>query len=210
MAITLMGMLAALLAGGLRFGTRVWHRGEDQLEALAGVQSVQSLMRRELSQALPLSGGGAGGEPGGGPMLFEGEPSFVRFAGPAPSRLLAGGSYQIVFGLADNDGGRQLVMAWRLLGTAANPDVAAGDGAGDEDAQSDRRRRVVLVDDVEDVAFAYFGPADLDEGPEWTDQWVERTTLPLLVRIMVTFPAGDRRRWPQLVAAPMVEMPLSQ
>ncbi len=40
----------------------------------------------------------------------------------------------------------------------------------------------------------------------WLSQW-SRPTLPALVRLRVVFPPGDRRHWPDLVAAPSRESP---
>jgi general secretion pathway protein J len=193
-AITLLGLIAALLAGGLRFGTRVWHRGEDQLQALAALQSVHGLMRRELAQAVPLTASdGTAGQ-----VIFEGMPTYVRFAGPAPSDLLVGGEYEITLGLSHDELAQHLVMAWRLLVGSADDSGAPGG------------EQVLLLRDVAGVSFAYFGAddgADDSEAPQWHESWVERPTLPLLVRVVVSFPDGDPRRWPGLVVAPMLHLP---
>lgn len=199
-AITLMGLLASLLAGGLRFGTQVWHDGERRLNSLSAIQSVQGLMRRELSQALPLDLSGDDQDT----ILFEGEAGYVRFAGPSPSRLMVGGFYDIVIGLSYNDVALQLVMAWRLR----SGDLAEGDVGLDETEASDRDQ-VVLIDDVADVAFAFYGAAEEGGAPQWLDDWVDKNTLPLMVRVMVTFPEDDPRRWPELVVAPKIDLPES-
>lgn len=190
-AITLLGLIAALLAEGLRFGTRVWQRGEDQLQGLAGIQSVHGLMRRTLAQAVPLT---ASDDPDG-QVLFEGTPTYMRFAGPAPSDLLVGGFYEITFGLSHDEVAQHLVMAWRMR-------VSREDGSGESGGD-----QVLLLRDVSDLSFAFFGAGNDDEAPRWHESWAEMPMLPLLVRVVVSFPDGDSRLWPALVVAPMVQLP---
>lgn len=191
-AIVLLGLVATLLSGGLRFGTRVWQRGEDHLQALAGMQSVHAVLRRELAQVAPVS---ALGDDSGW-IAFEGMPTYVRFVGVAPAEVMIGGDYDITIGVSYDDVARHLVMAWRLLAESMPGDVSAPE-----------RDQVLLLRDVKDVSFAFFG-ADEGDAPQWHEMWVERTTLPLLVRVSVSFPDGDRRRWPVLVVAPMLRLPV--
>jgi general secretion pathway protein J len=188
-AITLLSLIAVLLSGGLRFGTRVWQRGEDQLQALAAIQSVHGLMRRQLVQLTPVI---ASDDPERF-VTFEGMPTYVRFVGSAPAEVMVGGCYEITFGLSHDEVAQHLVMAWRLLGRSRNEGVAESE-----------REQVLLLRDVAEVSFTFFGAEDEDETPRWHERWVESTTPPRLVRIMVNFPAGDPRLWPALVVAPMV------
>lgn len=53
-AITILGLLATILFGGLRFGTRVWNTGDQALERFSEVQSAYEVMRRTLTRAVPL------------------------------------------------------------------------------------------------------------------------------------------------------------
>jgi general secretion pathway protein J len=191
-AITLLGLLATLLSGGLRLGTRVWHRGEDQLQALAAIQSAHGLMRRQLAEAVPLTTP----DDGESRVRFEGMPTFVRFVGTAPAEVMVGGHYEVTLGLSHDDVAQHLVMAWRLLGGSEDDALAGAD-----------REQVVLLRDVAALSFAFFGTEDEDETPQWHEMWVESSRLPRLIRIMVYFPDGDPRLWPALVVAPMVQLP---
>ena len=58
-------------------------------------------------------------------------------------------------------------------------------------------KEVILVDQLIGVEFSYFGSSDGDDQaePRWLDRW-QGAKLPLLVRMHIQFPAGDRRRWP--------------
>jgi len=58
-----------------------------------------------------------------------------------------------------------------------------------------------LLRDVERIELAYWprGPA-----PQWRNAW-SANDLPLLVRLRVIFPPGDRRHWPDIVAGTRLE-----
>jgi general secretion pathway protein J len=57
-----------------------------------------------------------------------------------------------------------------------------------------------LIARVQDVEWAYLGGAGDDI---WHGTWSSQR-LPALVRLRVQFPAGDSRRWPDLIVAPRV------
>jgi general secretion pathway protein J len=65
-------------------------------------------------------------------------------------------------------------------------------------------KEVVLLDRLVNAEFSYFGGGDEEVKPRWRDRWRDASKLPLLVRVQVTFPPGDRRRWPELVIAPAI------
>jgi len=76
---------------------------------------------------------------------------------------------------------------------AARPELAWAD--------SRAGLREVLAAGVAGVRFGYFG-ADAGGGAAyWHDTWRDRGGLPLLVRVSVAFPAGDARRWPEMIFA---------
>lgn len=56
-----------------------------------------------------------------------------------------------------------------------------------------------LLRDVERLEASYWSRG---AQPRWVSSWAERD-LPALVRLRLVFPPGDRRRWPDIVAAPM-------
>jgi general secretion pathway protein J len=64
-------------------------------------------------------------------------------------------------------------------------------------------REEVLLDGVDRLDLAYWSRGG-DGG--WRESWDE-TDPPALIRIRVVFPAGDRRHWPDIVAAPRRDRP---
>jgi general secretion pathway protein J len=61
--------------------------------------------------------------------------------------------------------------------------------------------RQVLLRGVKDLALDYFGTQP-GASRGWRDAWRDLPSPPELVRVRVTFTAGDRRRWPELIARP--------
>ncbi len=194
-AMTLLGLLAGLLFGGLSFGIRVWEKGDAELEKMAELQIAQGLIRRLISRSL-LSD--LAEDENEDTAIFEGTPDTLHFVGPAPAQSLPGGLYRMSIRADDESGERRLVMAWWLF----DPDEREPREGEDENV-------VVLVENISDISFAFFGTADedADRDSRWRDRWEDMPGLPRLVRINLTFPEGDRRIWPELIVAPMVTSP---
>lgn len=201
-ALTVLAVLMAMMFGGLRFGARVWESGDQGLRGLAELQTAAGFIRRQIAQAVPAEAAmtvtpGAGGEEVA-VAAFRGTERAFRLVGPSPSQFLPGGLYEMVFGIADAGAGPRDLSVWfRPLGRseqARRVDIGA-------DWQT---RQAVLIQDIADVRVSYFGRGeDIDEEPRWHDRWERMPLPPALVSVRVVFPPGDRRFWPDLVAAPM-------
>ena len=110
-ALTVLGVLTALLSSGLSFGARVWERERDQLEQQSELQTMHEVIRRLLTQAWPLGGSLAGSGQGG---ALVGSDSGVQFFGPPPAQSLVGGIYQYSMDIQTGpQGTSRLVLFWR-------------------------------------------------------------------------------------------------
>jgi general secretion pathway protein J len=195
-AITLLGLLMAVLFGGLRLGARVWETADQRLDANTRIQIVQDFVRQRLTQTLPLESLGPNlAEADGFEPLFAGTTEAVRFAGVLPENLGAG-MYLMELVLADTghaDGSGDLVLRWRPF----DPYDESG-----EQVEPEER---VLIEHVEGLEFAYFGFSDPQQPPAWRQGWERQPELPRLIRLRVRFAENDERQWPELIARPMVE-----
>lgn len=193
-AITLLGLIAVMLAGGLRLGARVWERGQEHAEDLAQLEVVQGFLRRQLSQAYPLRLTDADAP---ARTAFQGRPEALRFAVLAPPQFGFGGFYLLTVDLEEGDEGGRL----RLSARAYHPEM-------EEQPREGEVRESVLLERVAAVEFAYFGAQAPDEPPLWQDRWEgdgERVSeLPALVRLRLAFGEGDGRYWPELIVAPRI------
>jgi general secretion pathway protein J len=183
--LTLMGLISVLLFGGLRFGARAWEVGERRTGEVNRITVVQDFLRRYLTRAsLPmLSTDG---------IVFAGAPDVLRFIAPLPPHFGSGGLYTIEVRITPEGTRRHLVVAWQIYRSDAAMEMSANPAR-------------LLIPDIDDARFAFFG-ADADGAePVWHDRWAAMDRLPALVSLQVVFPAGDRRSWPLLTVAPRLQ-----
>ncbi|MGD9511057.1 MAG: prepilin-type N-terminal cleavage/methylation domain-containing protein [Geminicoccaceae bacterium] len=186
-ALAVLALLTLLLAGGVRSSLGLLDRAATRSEALEDLPLAHQALRRILAGALPVTL----------PPPRDDEPAPVRFAGDATGLELVGhlpepaggGTWRIALGIRDEDAGRRLVLRWRPLD-------ATGDSAAGGEA--------ILLERIAGLRLAYLGADGPGLSPAWADSWRGREKLPRLVRVEVSFPAGDERLWPPLVVAPMV------
>ncbi|MCZ6720315.1 MAG: prepilin-type N-terminal cleavage/methylation domain-containing protein [Proteobacteria bacterium] len=185
-AITLLGLILAMIFGGLRFGTRAWERADEAIDATSEVQAVQSFLRRVLGQASGVTA--ANGEDNEG-VAFVGERERLAFVTSMPAHLGFAGFYRLTFRLERKPEGASLIAEWRPY---ERETIALSDSAAVEER--------VLIEGIDDLAFGYFGSPEPERPPDWHDLWLEATTLPSLVRLELSFAQEDKRSWPVLVA----------
>ena len=198
-AITVFALLAAILVGGFRFGTRVWEQAEGTSQQVLDIESAQALIRRLLAGALPFT---AASEDGGVFVEFVGTTNTLSFVTVAPVQAFVGALHTVTLirtPAPTATGGMRLMLNVRPY-------------EPNDEAQPRKRRQVtdrldksvVLVDRAAAVDFLYFGGDENATAPRWQTTWVDRSTLPLLVAIRVRFAGDDRRLWPDLLVSPVV------
>jgi general secretion pathway protein J len=183
-AVTLLALLAVLLFGGLRFGTRATRVGTAQLEWSAEIAAATGFLRAQFAgaQALAVPRGG-----GATVVSFTGDSDSVELVTLPPAYLARGGWHKLAIGVEHDRAGDRLVVRLQLI---------HADGTADA---SEAPRRSVLIDGVSAVEFGYFGaPTDRDT-PQWRERWRDANHLPALVRLHLIF--ADRRHLPDLVVA---------
>jgi general secretion pathway protein J len=184
--LTLLGFISVFIGGTLRFGVRAWDAGTQEIERLSQVEAVQSFLRNEFSQPRKLFFEAPGSEP---EPTFRGGSTELRFAAASSAHAMDRGLYLFVIGIRDEQARNDLVLRWRIY----RPDVSERDAmTGDP---------IVLLSNVADINFAYFGRKHDQAGPDWHAEWDDIDGLPELLRLEVGFPDGDRRSWPSLVVA---------
>ena len=183
-ALTLMALLSVILFGGLRFGVRAWDTGGQRIEQVSQIETVQNLLRRQISQVrlLPQSAEA-------GPIApFVGDAHGLVFIAPLPAHRGIGGSYLFRLTESDRDGRSDLTLAWHLY----RPELLTGDlQAFDEETP--------LLEDIAGIELSYFGAPNPEQPTQWWDAWDGANGRPQLVRVRVEFPPGDVRRWPDLI-----------
>jgi len=180
--LTLMALISVILFSGMRFGVRAWDTGGERIERVARVELVQNLLRRQLSQAsLAPSGGGK-------PVAaLVGQSDRVTFIAPPPKQGEGEDDFVFVLAKRDESQGSHLVLTWTFLRPPASTETGRN-----------RELTTRLIENIASIEFAYYGAPDPNRPAQWWDNWAGGA-LPILVRLRLTFPKGDLRRWPDLI-----------
>ena len=180
-ALVVLGFVLAGVSQGVRYGVRASEAQARLVEARGELDAVDRALRR-LVEAMDPGALRDGSAPRGDP----GRLAFVSELPQAATGLLA---RQAAMELGVEDG--RLVLRWSPYLHA----VRLGPPPPPE--------RVELLRGVERLEVAYWtrGPS-----PGWVRSW-GADGPPSLVRLRIVFPLGDRRHWPDIVAAPARERP---
>lgn len=189
-AISILALTFGLLTGGIRFGVAAWEKGSDIGKHAGEIRTAHRILRQQFEQMRPVI---ERRRQGNRRAAFAGEPDAVRFVAPPPAQSAAPGIYLIQIAIEEAQDGKRLTMAWRRL----QPDHS-------DFTESREMKSAVLGDGLADGVIAYFGRARGEEQPRWHRQWIERETVPELIRIRLTYRDGAVRQWPDLVVAPQL------
>ena len=185
--ITLLAMLATLIATGLRLGGRAWNDAERLTASSDEVAMLQNLLRRTIARARPEF---ASSDPRDATIAFGGEAETLSLTAPQPGTQFDGPWVRERFHVARN--GASLALFVSLPQDTASHAIDQAE------------IRVMLLDHVQQVRFAYFGSAGPGRSPAWQDSWTDRSRLPDLVRVAIVRDDPRLRAWPELVVATRV------
>jgi general secretion pathway protein J len=182
--MTLVGFILTLLFAGLSLGMRSWDAGEQRMVSSSRQAVIVDFIRRTLEQTYPLHWRVDNEEQ----LAFAGETDALRIVGPVAIHDGASGNYLIALELVEGDGGRDLVMRWKM------PDSRAPGFGPLEEAKPK-----VLAKAIRGMTFSYFGAENDTDAPTWHDQWLHQKAPPELIRLQLTMENGET--WPDIVAA---------
>lgn len=182
-AMTLMGIVLVLLYSGLRLGMRSWDAGEQRVEDVNEIRLVEDFIRRQLRQSISVY---RQDETQGRVVVFSGESQRITLVAPLLNHLGLGGLYLIQLQVVASDGMEQLQMRWRPY------------RPGDDRDDPSITEQTILLDDIVNVQWAYYGSPANDQQPQWHAQWQDSSQRPVLVRLDLNIHGTP---WPSLVAA---------
>jgi general secretion pathway protein J len=188
-ALALLSFIVVGLAGGLRFGFKVWQQGNARADHDQRVIVAQNFLRQVIGDLYPFF---VGDDPARGRVDFDGRADAMEFLSAAPIALGHGGRLRFRLFL-DRQGGH-VALAMTALPELADPQGGAA------------AIRRALLDDVASVEFSYFGKGRADKQARWRDDWANETALPQVVRIRVPPAAAEARAWPELAVAPRLNV----
>jgi general secretion pathway protein J len=185
LAITLLALLLAGTFGAIRTTVRGMHSGEDAVDRTSRVRVAQEFLRRQISRILPLA---YGEDTTSARLVFEGDGNSMRFVAAMPGYLSKGGPYVQTLELkGGGSAGRQLVFGNEML-----------NGFDLEEGRPQENEPVVLLDGIRDGKFEYRTLDEDGELADWSDEWEDPATTPIMVRIRLTMREDARVTFPDL------------
>jgi len=171
-AFTLLALLFTVLVASLAFGARTWDASWDKAEFTDEIFIARNIIRRTLSAVRPVPEGNAGDR---GVMAFNGRSRAIRFVSKLLHSPSSGGLDIIELLYVGNGETGRLLMRWRSYRSEDT-------GADFESASTEQR---VLLDNIKSVKFSYFGRLRDFDNPVWVDTWINNSSLPSIVSIIV-------------------------
>ena len=158
-----------MVSGALHLGARATATADATAERLDRMRTAQAFLRNHLEAARPRLGLARETT-----AAFVGEAGELAFAAAVSPRR-GGGVHWIRLFVAEREGVRELAAVRRLAPVRPrSPDTPEG-------------APIVLVSDIAEARFAYYGAVPPDAPPRWHERWAGEVDLPLLIRIEVAF-----------------------
>jgi general secretion pathway protein J len=182
--VVVLGMLVVGLGHGVRTGVGLWNAQQHRVGQTAELDASARILRILLTGIMSSPGSGAAGT--AADNAFKGDAEHLSFVGDLPTGLGTTRRADIVLALRKGN----LVLTW----TPHLHEIPLGPPPPPTDTE--------LVEAVERLDIAYWGAAT-DQPAAWQARW-DGPAPPDLVRIRLVFGKGDKRRWPDLIAAPIL------
>ena len=182
-ALVVLGLLVVGLTQGVRAGLTMWGAQTRRVGETGELDAGARVLRALLSGMWVPPQGGAG-RGGVGKTDIEGRTDTLAFRGDLPTGLGTTRLANITLELRD----RRLVLRWSPHRHEAT--------SGPEPVPIETE----LIRGVERLDLAYWGSPSPDQAAGWQAQW-DGPAIPGLIRVRLAFAKGDRRRWPDLIAA---------
>jgi general secretion pathway protein J len=180
--VVVLGLLMVGLTEGVRAGVALWGAQQRRIGETAELDAGARVLRNLLTGISSSSSTGIGET--GANNGFKGDSDHLSFVGDLPTGLGTSRRADISIALRKSD----LVLTWMphlheiMLGPPPAPSETE------------------LVGNVAQLEIAYWGSSSPDQPAAWQARW-DGPASPDLIRIRLFFAKGDKRRWPDLIAA---------
>jgi general secretion pathway protein J len=182
--VTVLGFLMIGLTHGVRTGLALWEAQSRRVGDTAELDAAARILRSLLSGIAPPPSSGVAAGAAGGSQL-KGTAASLAFVGDLPTGL--GTTQRADITLELNQG--RLVLVWTPHRHESSTAPAL------------QPTKTELLGNVEHLDLAYWGTAPSGQEVGWQTAW-DGPAIPELVRIRLVFGENDRRRFPDLIAAP--------
>jgi general secretion pathway protein J len=185
--LVVLGLLVVGLTQGVRAGLTMWDAQTRRVGETSELDAAARILRILLTGIAANPSGGVSPGAAGTAAEFEGRPDSLAFVGDLPTGIGSTRRAEIKIELR----GARLVLSW----TPRRHELSS--------TPPPKPVETELMRGVERLDLAYWGSPAPGQPPGWQGQW-DGPGMPELVRVRLGFAKGDRRRWPDLIAAPQL------
>lgn len=184
-AITITLLIVPLAVDGVRSGLGTWERLKHHGDDADRARAAQRLLRRQISEALPITAHDADGVRR---VAFRGSNAELQFVARLPLRAAGGGLFTQRVRITGRGDRKALTLSYWAL-----------DGSDAGTVPEEEIVNVTLATGVKHGRFDYFGSWRLGEKPDWHAQWENRRDLPRRVRLRIERQGNGARTWSELI-----------
>jgi general secretion pathway protein J len=182
--LAVLGLLVVGLTQGVRASLTLWHAQTRRLGETGELDAGARILRTLLSGISAPPSGGIAPSPAGSTEI-KGGPDSLAFIGDLPTGLGTTRRANITLELRQG----RLVLRW----TPRRHELTS--------VPAPEPIETEVIRGVDRLDLAYWGSPSPDQPAGWQAQW-DGPEIPELIRLRLGFAKGDRRRWPDLIAAP--------
>lgn len=179
--MTLLSVMVVLLFGTIKISADSWEKGEARISDVNEIAVVYSFFQRHLIPAKPLWNDFSTTEER--VFSFQGNAQTLQFVSEFPASAGRAGLQWFFLNLNDFD--RQSIEI------AIKPFYPVAEG------ETFPEEKITLLNHVKTFSIAYLGQDPGTGEVAWQEQWVDRQTLPQLVKINITLDNG--MFWPTMI-----------
>ena len=175
--MSLLSVMMLLLFASLRVCVQYWDAGEAKINQVSRIAIIQKFFKARLENTKPLYDNFNGHQP---LFSFQGTHHSLQFVSnmPASAGRLGLQKFTLNLGEFKAKQGRDVMVD-------ISPFFPVTEG------EEWAIEQISLVKQVESLTFRYFGAEKPSQEPEWQEEWLEMTQLPLLVSVFIELSNGD-------------------
>jgi len=191
-AMTLLSLMVVLLFSSLRTAAQSWNIGEEKVSEVNTKAVVYQFFRTRLMSIKPVMLLPDERDPTRGlQQAFQGHERSLRFVGALPAASARKGLQLFTIAPDREDSSTLLVnlVPFREIDGDSNP--------ADDHPE-------VLLKNIADLTFSYFGKTEDVATLQWRNEWTLADRLPALIKVSIRLKDGSY--WPDMVFAPKIQM----
>jgi general secretion pathway protein J len=170
LAISLLSLITSSILGGVHLGRRAWESARAS-DAIDDIETAARAISAQLSKAYPVLQGRSNAPPA---VAVQGAMNAWRAITLSEGGAQWGGLILTDIGAVDSPNGADLAVWTRVY--------------REDEGLSPPREEMRMTTVLRDLAYfqlSYFGSMEKDRPAVWSDSWINRAELPLLVSLKI-------------------------